>query len=211
MTTQLPPASIDAEEAILGCIMFDPGLMSSLPKILPVSAFYVTAHQAIYQSAIDCHNKGHAPDFVTLSTYLQGKEVLDNIGGTTKLAQLLNRTISTVVLDRYVKLVLELYQRRQLISISYQLIDMAYDKTVGLSELYKNINLLMPEEITKACKPSNEPIITKATYSVTSKSGRKKLELEADISQCQDTDVAITKLEAKARLHCEDIWGETIE
>ena len=43
----LPPANIEAEEAILGGILFDPQAISRVESSLLPDAFYVSAHQEI--------------------------------------------------------------------------------------------------------------------------------------------------------------------
>ncbi|MEM8723709.1 MAG: DnaB-like helicase C-terminal domain-containing protein, partial [Cyanobacteria bacterium P01_G01_bin.39] len=76
-------------------------------------------------------------DYMAISTYLSDRDLLDKVGGTARLAQLLNRTVSAVNIDRYAKLVNEKYVRRQLITSGHEIVELGYD---NLSELEDVIN-----------------------------------------------------------------------
>jgi len=131
----LPPANIEAEEAILGGILFDPKAISQVEASLHPSAFYVSAHQEIYQTALKLYHQGNPTDFMAVSTYLADRGRLDKIGGTAKLAQLLNRTISAVNIDRYVDLVMDKFHRRRVIEVGHKVVDLGYDSTLELEKL----------------------------------------------------------------------------
>lgn len=128
----LPPASIDAEEAILGGILFDPEAITRVGELVVKDAFYVKAHQEIYQAALSLNTKGKPTDFISISTYLSDRDLLEQVGGTAKLAQLLNRTVSAVNIDRYANLIMEKYIRRQLITSGHEIVDLGYDNATEL-------------------------------------------------------------------------------
>jgi replicative DNA helicase len=132
----LPPTNIEAEEAILGSILFDPGAISIVAATVPVEAFYVAAHQQIYRAVLELHNKDKLTDFMGVSTWLKDHKSLKGAGGTAKLSQLLNRTVSTTNIDRYINLVLEKYQRRQLIVAASSIEDLAYDNATELETVF---------------------------------------------------------------------------
>lgn len=128
----LPPASIEAEEAILGGILFDPEAITRVGELVVKDAFYVKAHQEIYFAALSLNAKGQPTDFISVSTYLSDRDLLEQVGGTTKLAQLLNRTVSAANVDRYANLIMEKYVRRQLITSGHEIVDLGYDNTSEL-------------------------------------------------------------------------------
>lgn len=131
----LPPANIEAEEAILGGILFDPQAISLVEASLLPSAFYVSAHQEIYQTALKLYHQGNPTDFMAVSTYLADQDRLDRVGGTAKLAQLLNRTVSAINVDRYVDLVMDKFHRRRVIEVGHKIVDFGYDSTLELEKL----------------------------------------------------------------------------
>ncbi len=123
----LPPQNIEAEESILGGILLDPEAMIRVADILTKEAFYVQAHQEIYHAAQVLHGQGKPTDLMSVSTWLADRGLLDKIGGTAKLAQLLNRTVSAVNIDRYAALIMDKYVRRQLIAAGHEIVDLGYD------------------------------------------------------------------------------------
>ncbi|MGB5634313.1 MAG: DnaB-like helicase N-terminal domain-containing protein, partial [Waterburya sp.] len=90
-SNNLPPTNTEAEEAILGSVLFDPGAISIAAPILPTEAFYIAAHQQIYKAALELHNQDKLTDLLGVSTWLKDHKILTKAGGTAKLAQLLNR------------------------------------------------------------------------------------------------------------------------
>ncbi len=137
MNSQPQPANIDAEEAILGGILFDPMAMSRVEADLRIEAFYLQSHQEIYRAAMNLYRQQKPTDFMAVSTYLSDRSLLKKVGGSARLAQLLNQTVSALNIDRYTKLVNEKYVRRQLITSGHEIVELGYD---NLSELEDVIN-----------------------------------------------------------------------
>ena len=135
-SNNLPPTNIEAEEAILGSILFDPGAIDIAAPILPTEAFYVAAHQQIYKAALKLHVQDKPTDLMSVSTWLKDRKSLTKAGGTAKLAQLLNRTISATNIDRHIVLVLEKYQRRQLIVAANEIEALGYDNATELETVF---------------------------------------------------------------------------
>ena len=129
---KVPPANIEAEEAILGGILLDPAAINTVADILPADAFYVLAHQQIYNAALELYHQEQPTDLMAVSTWLSDRKLLKKVGGITKLSQLLNRTVSAINIDRYTKLVLEKYKRRQLIAAANEITALGYDNATEL-------------------------------------------------------------------------------
>ena len=136
MTNNLPPTNIEAEEAILGSILFDPGAIGVAASILPIEAFYAAAHQQIYKAALELHEQNELTDFMNISTWLKDHKSLTKAGGTAKLSQLFNGTISATNIDRHIGLVLEKYQRRQLIAAANEIKTLGYDNATELEIVF---------------------------------------------------------------------------
>ncbi|TVQ46443.1 MAG: replicative DNA helicase [Gloeocapsa sp. DLM2.Bin57] len=131
----LPPQNLDAEESILGGILLDPDAIAMLTDTLSPEAFYLSAHREIYRAALILHEQGKPTDLITVTTWLTDQGLLTKIGGTAKLAQLVNRTVSAVNIDRYAALVMDKYLRRQLIGTGHQIVDLGYDTSLELDKV----------------------------------------------------------------------------
>lgn len=131
----LPPQNIEAEESILGGILLDPKAIGRVIDLLVPDAFYVKAHKDIYLGAIALHIQGKPTDLMTVTTWLQDHHFLEDIGGISRIAQLVDRTVSAVNIDRYAALVMDKYIRRQLISAGHEIVDLGYDTTLELENV----------------------------------------------------------------------------
>ena len=149
ITDSIPPVNIEAEEAILGGILLDPEAMARVADTLVKEAFSLQAHQEIYHAAQVLNIQGKPTDLMAVSTYLADHGLLDKVGGTTKLGQLLNRTVSAVNIDRYNALVMEKYSRRQLIKAGHEIVDLGY-------ETAKDLEIVLDESEQKIFRLTQE-------------------------------------------------------
>jgi len=132
----LPPQNIEAETAILGGILLDKDALGRIVHILTIEAFYVKAHQQIYQACLTLHAQSKPTDLMTVSAWLQDQNILEKIGGINTLAQLVDRTVSAVNIDRYADLIMDKYIRRQLINAGHEITDLGYDTTQELETVF---------------------------------------------------------------------------
>ena len=123
MNEQLP-LNIEAEEAIVRVL-----------DILVTEAFSLRTHQQIYHVALTLHNQGQPTDLIAVSNYLADRDLLEKIGGTSKLAQLLNRTVSATNIDRYAMIVMDKYLRRQTITAGHKIVELGYDTSIELDNV----------------------------------------------------------------------------
>ena len=132
MNHSLPPSNVEAEETILGGILLDATALDRILNQLHPSAFYVPAHCQIYQAALKLKEKGYPTDLMTVTSWLTDQGILEKVGGISKLAQLVDRTVSAVNIDRYAELVMDKYLRRRLLGAGREIHDLAYDTTEEL-------------------------------------------------------------------------------
>ncbi|MEG4839530.1 replicative DNA helicase [Microcoleus sp. B9-D4] len=126
------PTNIEAEEAILGGILIDPEAISRIAELLRPEFFAITAHQVIYRSALGLFLQGQPTDLMTVTTSLTDRNQLEQVGGLTKLAQLVDRTVSAVNIDQYAVLVEDKYQRRKLIEAGNNIVQLGYETATPL-------------------------------------------------------------------------------
>ncbi|NEQ64765.1 MAG: replicative DNA helicase [Symploca sp. SIO2D2] len=123
----LPPQNIDAEEAIIGGILLDPGAIERVVDVLEPEAFYIDAHREIYKATLELHGQGKPTDFMLVFDWLYSRNLLESVGGQSKLMQLVERTVSAVNIDCYAKLVMDKYHRRKLIEAGNEIVRLGYE------------------------------------------------------------------------------------
>ncbi|MEH1811544.1 MAG: replicative DNA helicase [Nostoc sp.] len=135
MTEKSLPQDTDAEESILSSILLDASAISKIADILPVDAFYLSAHQQIYKAALELYYQDKLTDITTVGSWLSDHKLLRNIGGRNKLAQLANNKVSASNIDSHTELVLEKYKRRQLIEAGTKIVELGFDTTIDLEKV----------------------------------------------------------------------------
>ena len=111
----VPPQNIEAEQSILSAILIDNNTLLDVIEILSQNDFYKTAHQKIYSAIIDLFDKGEPIDLVTLANNLDEGGNLENIGGATYLARLVDAVPLAVNAQHYAKIVHDKAALRRLI------------------------------------------------------------------------------------------------
>lgn len=132
----LPPQNVEAEESILGGILLDPEAIGRVSDLLKPEAFYINAHRDIYKAALALNGQGLPTDLMSVYTWLSDHELLEKVGGQGKLAQLVERTVSAVNIDRYAALVTDKYQRRQLIQAGHEIVKLGYETSLELETVF---------------------------------------------------------------------------
>lgn len=134
-SNSLPPQNIEAEESILGGILLDPEAIARILDVLVPEAFYVKAHQEIYEATLKLHAQGKPTDLMSVTSWLSDHHLLEKVGGTLKLVQLLDRTVSAVNIDRFAALIMDKYLRRQLIGAGHEIVDLGFDTAIELDKV----------------------------------------------------------------------------
>jgi replicative DNA helicase len=153
--------NVQAEEAILGGILFDPNAINIVADILTVEAFCTPGHQQIYKAALELYQNNKQTDLMAVSTWLADHKTLEKAGGYTKLSQLLKSNVSAANIERYTALVLDKYQRRQLVAVAHEIVDLGCDTSTELEQVFeqceeKIFNLTTNKQSQFQPKPINE-------------------------------------------------------
>jgi replicative DNA helicase len=132
---RLPPQIIEAEEAILGGILLDPEAISRISDRLKTEAFYISAHKEIYQATLNLHRQGKPTDLLTVTSWLSDHDLLARVGGRNKLASLVESTVSAVNIDALANLVIDKYQRRQLIKAGNEIVQLGFETETDINKV----------------------------------------------------------------------------
>lgn len=122
-----PPYSHEAEQAIIGGLMLDNQVWDKISSKLCDTDFYRTEHRLLYQAIEQLARKSQPFDVVTLLDRLKNADELDVAGGETYLFELANNTPSVANVSAYADIVREKSVQRQLIAISNDIADAAYN------------------------------------------------------------------------------------
>lgn len=124
---KIPPHSIEAEQSVLGGLMFNNAAWIEVADILIENDFYRMEHQLIF-SALKALSEANQPcDVVTLLEWLEKHARLERIGGRAYLEQLHKNTPSAANIVAYAKIVRERAILRQLIQVGTKIAESAFN------------------------------------------------------------------------------------
>lgn len=123
---KLPPHSLEAEQAVLGGLMLDDQAWDRVSDRVKEEDFYRRDHRLIFQAIALLANAGDPRDALTVSETLTRLGELDNAGGLAYLGELVRNTSSATNIAAYGDIVRERSVLRQLIRISNEVSDTAF-------------------------------------------------------------------------------------
>lgn len=116
-----PPASMEAEQAVLGAILVRPEVLDDVSPIIEPDDFYREAHALIYRVMIWLQNNNEAVDLVTVSTRLSEAGALEMVGGPVFLAQLSEQVGFSTNAVQYARVVRRKATQRRLLDASQEI------------------------------------------------------------------------------------------
>ena len=189
---RLPPQAIDAEKAVLGCILINANSISSALQHLTAESFYQKEHSLIFDTMINLYDKSIPIDSVNLIEELKKNKKLKSVGGAYYITGLTQEAPSASNAEYYAKIVREKEVLRTIISTSISMTDSAYDDSDEVSSILDKAEqslFSISEQANKKKFEELEPMI----HNVLNIWGnRKKGEITGVSSGFQDLDNQIS-------------------
>lgn len=135
---QVPPQALEAETSLLGALMLDKDAILKVGDLLEPRDFYKRSHQQIYQAMQDLFEKGEPIDLLSVSSRLKEKNILDDIGGSAYLTELINSVPTASHVLSYAKIVQKKRILRDLISVAHEIGVMGYNEAEDPQVLLDN-------------------------------------------------------------------------
>jgi replicative DNA helicase len=169
----VPPQNLEAEEAVLGGILLDPDAIGRVADVLQPEAFYLGAHREIYRTALMLHSQGKPTDLTAMAAWLADTSQLEKVGGSARLMELVDRTLSTASIDQVARLVMDKYLRRRLIRSGNEVIQLGFDQSKPmeqvLDEAEQKIFAISQEKPSQGLTPTAE-ILTRTFEEIETRS-----------------------------------------
>lgn len=121
MNADLPSHDLEAEQAVLGCVLIEPETVEVLRPVIDPSDFYDVRHRAIYSAMLHLGG-GRQPDHVNLASFLREEGKLALAGGENYLAHLLRCVPAYTRAVQYAGTVREHAKRRRLLEVATALV-----------------------------------------------------------------------------------------
>lgn len=134
---RMPPASLDAEAAVIGSCLLDPRAIELVLDTLGEEDFYRNANRIVYRAVkeISLNEGNHPVDLVSVQDWLHNRQLLEIVGGPVALAAYTERVASAANVEAYARIVKEKSQVRKLLTVLQQATAEAYAKPHSPAEV----------------------------------------------------------------------------
>lgn len=118
---RMPPASIEAEQAVLGSLMLAPGSLVKVSDWLAADDFLRADHQLIYRAVCGLAERNEPCDPITMGEWFATNGLADEFGGPAYLLELANNTPSAANVVAHAEIVVERARLRRACDIGSKL------------------------------------------------------------------------------------------
>lgn len=161
---KLPPQSIEAEESILSAILIDNSTLFDIVEILSPDDFYRSAHRKIYAAVTALFSRSDPVDLVTLANRLQESGELEEVGGATYLARLVDTVPLAVNPVHYARIIRDKATLRRLIEKGNDIVKRCFESRGAVEEIVdyaeKSIFEVSEAKDNKAFHPLEDLLVT---------------------------------------------------
>ncbi|HJY79713.1 MAG TPA: replicative DNA helicase [Candidatus Binatia bacterium] len=151
---KVPPQSLDAEESVLGGVLFDTHALDRVVEVLSVEDFYRESHRKIFRAMLALSEKSEPIDLITLSDILKARGELQDIGGATYLAELVDKVPSAANISHYARIVREKAVLRSLITVCNEITSRCHNGQEDIEPFLDEAERLIFDVSEKRVRPS---------------------------------------------------------
>ncbi|MGC9046684.1 MAG: replicative DNA helicase [Minisyncoccia bacterium] len=136
---KIPPHDLEAEKSVLGSLMIDQNAIFKIADFLSANDFYDEKHKLIYETIVELIDNGKPIDLLSVKSRLKEKKLLNKIGSTDFLTDLINSVPTAAHIVHYANIVKEKKVRRDLISASSDINEQALEQSLSFEELLDRV------------------------------------------------------------------------
>lgn len=150
---EMAPHSVEAEESVLGSILFESSIMKEVAAMLKPDDFYILRNGFVFSNMLQLYNRREAIDERTLIDECKVSDLtrFKEIGGAAYITQLINSVAHYYNYWSYAQTILECSRRRRLLKAAS---DIATSAWKGSSDI-------VLEQLNKAAKEWSESLALK--------------------------------------------------
>ncbi len=132
---KMPPQNAEAEMSVLGCLMLDRDALIKIGDVLVADDFYEGRHKTIFEAVIALSEKNVSIDILTVTNWLEERKLLDRVGGSSYLTQLVNAVPSSAHISHYAFIVRKKGTLRKLINAANDMTNLAFNEEGDIEDI----------------------------------------------------------------------------
>lgn len=166
LVRNVPPHSVEAEQAVLGGVFLKPDSLYILLDLLTEDDFYLPAHRLVFEAFRELFQRGLPVDLISTAEQLKNSAKLEQVGGAAYLADLARGVASAANAEYYAGLVRDKAMARHLISSCTDIIaesfEPGHDVRVLLNDAEQSIFAISQRSSGRTYKDAAE--LTRQTF-----------------------------------------------
>ncbi|MEC0093745.1 replicative DNA helicase [Paenibacillus macquariensis subsp. defensor] len=123
---RIPPQNLEAEQAVIGAILLQDEAIITVMERVHTEDFYDKPHQLIFEAMLNLGEANQPIDLITLTSLLQDRGQLEEIGGVSYLAKLAHAVPTAANVDYYAQIIEEKSMLRRLIRTATSIVSEGY-------------------------------------------------------------------------------------
>lgn len=143
ITPEIPPNDFEAEQGVIGCMIFDKDGIDIAYEILRGEDFYRPEHKIIFEAIIEMYSEDMPIDIITLKNKLETMDMLNNIGGLEYIVHLFNLVSTSALAKQYALIVKEKSTRRKLLKASKDIHSLTFDNTENVESIVEKAEKIL--------------------------------------------------------------------
>jgi replicative DNA helicase len=155
--------SLEAEEAVLGCVLINPESYFEIAQHLKPEDFYLHKHRWVWDAFVRLHDQRLPVDLLTVATELERHHQLAEVGGNAYLTHLINTVPTSLHAEAYAQLVAREAMRRRLLEAAQTVARLALEEGRDINEVVNDAESAVfaasERRLTKDVKPISEEIV----------------------------------------------------
>jgi replicative DNA helicase len=128
MTDRIPPQNLEAESALIGCLLQEERHLDDVADMVRFEDFYSPACATLFASMLELRDGRIAIDKISVVGYLRREKLLDRIGGPQFLTQLMYSIPTVASIEHYAREIAEAASFRRLAQACRTGLDLAFDQ-----------------------------------------------------------------------------------
>ena len=132
---KVPPQDIEMEKALLGALMLSSNAMYEVADMIGIDSFYSGTHRTVFDAMLSLYERSEPIDAATVTSKLKERNVLDEIGGASYIADLVAAAGSPGSSRHYAQIVQNKFVLRSLIEAAAKIGDLGFQEDRDIEQL----------------------------------------------------------------------------
>lgn len=135
LTPEIPPNDYEAEQGVIGCMIFDIDSISIAYEMLKGADFYRPEHKILFEAIIEMYSENIPVDIITLKNKIESLDLLNQIGGLEYIVHLQGLISTSALINQYAAIVKEKAIRRNLLKASKDIHSLTFDNSESVENI----------------------------------------------------------------------------